>query len=324
MYFMAASSSIIDGRQIHFLFYTDVTSIFDFKSSMNRTLGLILVIFGAFSLILPIVMSVRLKDSIKKLSRYAMEIGRGSFDSTINKLDYSEFEHLSNNKTKMAHLLQSSEEKQKHFFQNASHELRTPLMSIQGYAESIIENVFSKDEAAEIIIAESTKMDALVSGMLYISRIDSGLETSKTLSPVDINDLLAYCHERLKVIAEKASKRILIEYTKTSVVFETDYKKLVIVVTNVLSNAIRYADSEISVKYSIAGGRLEIQIYNDGQGINLNDLPYIFDRFYKGEEGNSGLGLAISKDLLSSLQGSIKAENISPSGQGVLFTIRLG
>jgi len=221
----------------------------------------------------------------------------------------------------MAAMLQSYESNQKQFFQNVSHELRTPLMSIQGYAEGMMADVFEKEEAAQIILAEGEKMTDLVSSLLYISRMDSGLDTPNNMASVDVRNLLYDCHERMKIIAEKAGKQISVDVEDVTIA--ADAEKLERAIINVLSNGIRHAESTVEIRCKVVGEEVQITISDDGKGICEKDLPSIFERFYKGENGNSGLGLAITRDIIVGLGGWITAENVDSQKRGAKFMIGL-
>lgn len=321
VYYMSAIVTTINDSVFTFILYTDIGSVINFRESINLILGILLVIIGISAFIVAIILSASFKRAIDKLSGYANSIGNGNFNEKIEVFKHNEFEYLGVSMTKMAAMLQTYNDNQKRFFQNASHELRTPLMSIQGYAEGIIEEVFAKGEAAEVIIAESKKMDALISAILYISKLDSGVEQSSIIYSTDIKALVYDCHERLKVVGEKSKKQVVFDFPNESIIINTDEKKLEIVILNILSNALRHTASEIVVKCRFVKGGLELLIKDDGQGVDTKDLPFIFDRFYKGEKGNVGIGLSICKEIMDSLDGHIKVENLSHPYHGAVFTI---
>ena len=323
IFYLQAVRSDMIGLNITYLLYTDVTTAMGFRDTVNQTLIKLLIGVAVFHIVFYFAMSSKFKITILKLCRYAETIGTGNFNETATKFKYSEFEQLSSSLAKMANMLQVYELNQKKFFQNVSHELKAPLMSIQGYAESILEGVFSSEKAAKIILAEGTKMTELVNGLLYISRLDSGLETSSTLLLTDIKNLIYDCRERLRIVAEKSNKQIVINHPVKDISFITDDKKLEVGIANILSNAIKYAETEVVISYGIDNDDLIIQIQDDGQGIDEQDLPFIFDRFYKGKYGNSGIGLAICKDVIEGLNGSVTVENLHQcNGAKFIITLR--
>jgi len=319
-YLSAVRRQMLDG-DISILIYTDISSAMVFTNSMNRILGALLVVSGLLSLAISIAMSAKFKRAIVRLCDYADTIGRGNFGESAGTFYDTEFSQLSKSMNNMSNMLQAYENNQKQFFQNASHELRTPLMSIQGYAEGILGDIFNKDDAATVILSEGQKMTDLVSELLYISRMDSGAEIK--ISTLDVKDLLYECCERVKPIAQQSDKHITIESPSQEIFISVDEEKLERAVMNILSNAIRYAKNDIKVNYHVIGGNLEIAIQDDGDGIDLRDVSRIFERFYKGENGNYGLGLAISRDIVKRLGGSITTDNLPSPKTGAVFTITL-
>jgi signal transduction histidine kinase len=322
-YYVSTVTRPIENAALSILMYTDISAAMVFTNTMNRILGFLLVISGIFSLAISIAMSARFKKAIVGLCNYAETIGRGNFNEKVEVYKDTEFNQLSKSMNNMSNMLQTYENKQKQFFQNVSHELRTPLMSIQGYAEGIQKDIFTKEEAADIILCEGQKMTELVDELLYISRIDSAIETPKNISPVNVKDLLFECCERVKPIAQNCGKQITIASLDEEILINANAEKLERAIINILSNAIRYANSEVKIKYETKGETLRINIEDDGSGIAPEDLPNIFERFYKGENGNYGLGLAISKDIVKSFGGNILAENKTAPETGAVFTVVL-
>jgi signal transduction histidine kinase len=216
--------------------------------------------------------------------------------------------------------IENSQEKLKQFFQNVSHELKTPIMSIQGYAEGIQTNVI-KDQmmATQIIIDESQKMSALVEELLYISKIDSGQITTKN-DPIEIKELIYDCLRSIEMMARGNGIEIKIEFDETSPIIYGDEKQLAKAFTNIIVNALSYAKSQINITCNEYKKYLEIVIRDDGDGISEKDLPHIFERFYTGEKGNTGIGLALTKEIIEVHNGKITADN---QVQGAEFKVVL-
>ncbi|MCL2216173.1 MAG: HAMP domain-containing histidine kinase [Defluviitaleaceae bacterium] len=310
-------------QAVSVLLHSDISSAIAFMNNMNQRLGLLLAFSGILSLITTLIMSARFKRTINRLCKYSETIGRGNFNESPGDFKDSEFNQLSISMNNMSNMLQAYETNQKQFFENASHELRTPLMSIKGYAEGILEDIFTKEEAAQIILHEGQKMTDLVNGLLYMSRLDSGAEIPQALPALDIKNLLYDCLERVKPIAQNFDKEISMFVPPGAAMITADEDRLERAIINILSNAIRHAKNEVQVSCHVSENNLEIIIQDDGDGINPDDLPHIFKRFYKGENGNTGLGLAISRDIVESLKGRIVAQNLTGQRTGAAFTITL-
>lgn len=215
--------------------------------------------------------------------------------------------------------IEDSQEKLKAFFQNASHELKTPLMSIQGYAEGLQVGVIKdEDKALNIIIDESDKMSKLVDELLYISKLDSGqisLKKEKINLSNIINDLLS----SFAPIIKNKNINVFLEVENNVEIIgdENEFSKAL---GNVLSNAIRYAKSQIQIKVAKIGNKTQIKIFNDGQNISPEELPHIFERFFTGNKGNTGIGLSMAQDIIKRHKGEINVENKT---EGVEFIIEI-
>lgn len=216
--------------------------------------------------------------------------------------------------------IDNSQKKLKEFFQNVSHELKTPIMSIQGYAEGIQTKVIEdQSKAIEVIIEESEKMSDLVEELLYISKIDSGQLTMKK-EPIEINELLYDCLRSIEMIAQNKGVEIKINFDETSPIIYGDEQQLSKAFTNILINAVRYATSQISIKCSKNKKHIEIIFCDDGEGISEKNLPHVFERFYKGENGNTGIGLALTKEIIDIHKGKVTAGNLD---KGAVFKVIL-
>ena len=232
--------------------------------------------------------------------------------------DTLEFKQLYDNISIMVGRLETYDKNQKTFLQNASHELRTPLMSIQGYAEGIESGIFpDTKEAAQIIKRESIRLNELVSELLTLSRYESGTYKPQW-EEVNLCHLLKDYTQRLMGLAAKSEKQLELLLPEYDVMIQTDDVILSQAVINIVSNCIRYARQKVTISLEKKGGIVSLIISDDGDGIPQNDIPFIFDRFYKGKNGNFGLGLAIAKSAAELLNGRIKAYN---QEQGAVFEI---
>ena len=214
--------------------------------------------------------------------------------------------------------IEKEAERQQTFFQNASHELKTPLMAIQGYAEGIQAGVMDTGSAAEVILEESDRMTELVDELLDISKIDMGRQPL-ALSEMDVRELL---YDSIRAVEPAAAGGIAIvpDFPEEPVMVSCDDTRLRRAVTNILSNGVRYARSELRLTCRADKRHVTIRIQDDGDGIAEEDLPHIFDRFYMGKSGKSGIGLALTKEIIHLHKGTIRAYN---GDSGAVFEITL-
>ena len=215
--------------------------------------------------------------------------------------------------------IEKEAERQQTFFQNASHELKTPLMAIQGYAEGIQAGVMDTGSAAEVILKESDRMTELVDELLDISKIDMGRQPL-ALSEMDVRELLYDSIRAVEPAAAGGGITITPDFPETPVMVSCNDTRLRRAVTNVLSNGVRYARSQLHLTCRADKRHVTIQIQDDGDGIAEADLPHIFDRFYMGKSGKSGIGLALTREIIHLHKGTIRAYN---GDSGAVFEISI-
>jgi len=286
--------------------------------------GWLLFILTGVMFIVALIVTYFLANSItrpiEKLSKFALDIGGGNFTLNHFKFNEKELEDLNIALNKSAKQLSIYDNEQKAFFQNASHELRTPLMSIKCYAEGIAFGIMDSVEASETILQETDKLSELVADILYISKLDN-ITTTLTAEKTNLVELIRDSAARQEAVAEKRHVRFSLDFGQDVVTYECISELFSRVIDNLISNAIRYADSEIVLSCHKKASHIEICVADDGDGIEPELLPHVFERFCKGKNGNHGIGLAIVKSIVAQQGGSVSAKNSSKGG--AVFIIML-
>ena len=260
---------------------------------------------------------------LAQLGLWAKRIGNGDFSELNTSYGLYELEELRVEMNYMAGQLKRSHEVQKDFFQNVSHELRNPLMSISGYAQGIEHGIFKEPEAAaHTILEESGRLTELVSSLLTLSRIESrDNRADSSLHSIPLDEVLEDCLDRVSGLAVKKKIKIRIAPYQEDETVLGDGELICKVLENFLTNALRYAKKEVTIRISPEKNQTDISVEDDGDGIAAKDLPHLFERCYKGKDGNFGIGLAIASSAAENMQGSVKGEN-RPEG-GAVFTLTL-
>ena len=230
---------------------------------------------------------------------------------------------------------QDKEERERRLFvSNVSHELRTPLTSVKSYLEALDEGALSEPVAPDFVkvsLNETNRMMRMVTDLLSLSRIDN--ETSHL--EVELTNFTAFItfilnrFDKIKNQDETKKYEIIRDYPITPIWVEIDTDKLTQVIDNIMNNAIKYSPDggTITVSIKTTDEQLILSIADAGLGIPKQDLPKIFDRFYRVDkarsraQGGTGLGLAIAKEIIKQHQGFIWAK--SEYGVGSTFTIVL-
>jgi len=220
--------------------------------------------------------------------------------------------------------------KQQQFVADASHELRTPLTIIKSNAELVLRHPGHsiQEESIRItnIVRESVRMNKLISTLLTLARAD-GEEAELNKTSTNVNQLIQAVVEQFQPLADLKGLALTAE-VEGELVLAADKDRLHQLMVIILDNAIKYTTAgQIVIRGRLKGTNVQLQIIDSGHGILPEDIPHIFDRFYRvdkarsREEGGIGLGLSIAEWIVHKHEGKIKVE--STVGQGTCFTILL-
>ena len=295
-----------EGRTL--LVYVDITATRAFAKQVN----LMLLIVIAAAIFLSVLLSRRFAKAfaapVQRLSAFASQIGRGDLEPHQFDFRDMEFDELGSSMNRMAKELSETKQKQETFFQNVSHELRTPLTSIRGNAEGIVYGIIEPQAAGRVILSESDKLGGMVEDILYLSRMGKG-KPEGSAEPMDIREILSLCVSEQSAEAKNRGLMFSFDFDEEPVLLairEQDAQRLF---GNLISNAVRYANNEIRLSCHRKEKTANISVADDGPGIRPEDLPHVFERFYKGEDGKHGIGLAIAHSVAEAYGGIINARN---------------
>jgi len=201
-------------------------------------------------------------------------------------------------------LLEKKDNGMRNFFANASHELKTPLMAIRGNVDGIRSGYVEPEKAYDVIEKETERMSALIGSILDLSKLDSGAVHME----VTMNDVREILYDAVGIILPEADKRgIQVNIEAAEPLFmECDERMIFSTFSNILTNALRYAEREISVRIE-KQDKIIIRFINDGVPISDEEIAHIFDRFYKGDKGQTGLGVALAQEYVNLHGGEISA-----------------
>ena len=307
-------------RNVYWFIYADVTGLSQFANTVNFFFVVLVCIMFVVVFFVTFFLSSSITRPIHKLSSFASNIGRGDFTPNDYVFREMEFEDLNQALNKTAKQLGIYDSEQKAFFQNVSHELRTPIMSIQCYAEGISVGLMEPKKASDTILLEVERLNDMVKDLLYISKLDN-ITSAYTAAKVDVIEIIRDCASRQQAVADKSQVSFSFDFDELPIVYECVVELISRAIDNLISNALRYASSEIALSCHTRDNQIEICITDDGPGIENEAIPHIFERFYKGSDGNHGIGLSIVKAIIDQHRGRIKAGNTGKGG--AVFTIML-
>lgn len=215
------------------------------------------------------------------------------------------------------------------FVANVSHELRTPLVMLQGYSEAIVDGMTDSDEAtkefASIIYDESQRLSRLVNDLLDLARMEAGYQELR----IEAVEAVSFAQRVIKKFKQMGrDKQVTFSVSGPNVVFDADPDQMEQVLTNLLGNALRYTENgEIKIKIDEDRENITLSVIDSGDGIPEEDLPFVFDRFYKADKARTrgktgtGIGLAIVANVVRAHGGEVEVD--SRLGEGATFRIRL-
>ncbi len=264
-----------------------------------------------------------------------------SYGSSIFAIHYDRFKDEDGEDIGIIILIQDITERQKledmqrDFVANVSHELKTPLTTIKSYTETLMDGAVDDPETARnflgIVDNEADRMNRLVKDLLQLSRLDHRQERMYFLEG-NIVSLVRQCMVKVEMTAQQKGHQLNALFDeKMNIRVLMDKDRMEQVILNVLSNAIKYTPDggRIDVDIDSDGREVQIIVSDNGIGISEEELPRIFERFYRVDKarsrkmGGTGLGLAITKQIVEEHQGTITAESTLGKGTKFIITLRV-
>jgi signal transduction histidine kinase len=286
----------------------------------------------ALSVVMALLITQWVTRPLQKVSQAAGAIAQGDFDHTVPITGPTEVRSLARSFNNMIARVKTSQLTLRDFVANVSHELKTPLTSIQGFSAAILDGTASDPDAirraASVINEEAERMRRLVEGLLDLARLDAGQAALHRL-PTDLAAVLRSIADKFSLRAAEKQITLRAEIDALPTVI-ADADRLAQVFSNLLDNAITHTPAggrvTVAARANTGSGGVAVTVTDSGGGIPVDDLPRIFERFYRVDKSRAagkgyGLGLAISKEIIQAHKGTITAESVQ--GLGTKFTVQL-
>lgn len=275
------------------------------------SVGALLLALGA-----SLFLTRRLLSPIRQMGAVAGRIASGDYSQRVESIPGDEVGELVAAFNQMVCSLQRLEKLRKDLVADVAHELRTPLTNMRGYLEALRDGVLPPSpEQIASLHEEVLRLVRLVEGLHQLAIADAGIQRLR-LETTDLNALAAHALEPFKPrFAQKAIR--LTESARGVLGVRVDHDQFVCVLNNLFENAWHYtpAGGEVSVRVSPEGPAAALSVSNTGDGIPLHDLPFIFERFYRGEKsrsrehGGAGIGLSLVKQIIEAHGGTVSAQS---------------
>lgn len=296
------------------------------RAQFSIVFAILLILAGVLVWMLYVDISVPLMN----INNSAKKLALGKYDVEFKGAGYREANELAETLNYASHELSRLDNLQKELIANISHDLRTPLTMIKGYSE-VMRDIPGENTAEniQVVIDETTRLSELVSDLLDLSKIQSGARKAV----FEEFDLTAATHEvlcRYDAFTAHQGYHITFEAEERALVF-ADRSMLLQVLYNLINNAINYtgADLSVMVKQTVRDGRVRISVTDTGQGIEPDQIPQIWDRYYRVDKVHrravigTGLGLSIVKGVLELHNAAYGVENEEAGGATFWFELDL-
>lgn len=318
-----------DNSQYMVLVESDIAPV----TSVIKTLRVQLIIMTGFILLISIFIAVMTSHYVSKpihdTTKKAKLLAQQNYDLTFSGGNYKELCELNDTLTFSAHELQKVDELRRELISNISHDLRTPLTMITGYSE-VMRDIPGENnpENVQIIIDEANRLAQLVNDLLDISKLESGA-TAMQNTTLCLTDCIKDIFKRYTKLTEQEGYNIVFNYTEDAYIY-ADELRISQVLYNLINNAINYVgeDKTVIVNQTVRGSNVYIEVIDHGVGIEEENLPYIWDRYYKVDKEHkqavvgTGLGLSIVKNILNHYDAQYGVKSSVGEGSTFWFSMK--
>ncbi len=325
---------VIDGVATHVVrFYIDITEA---RGAINMAYAEVMLVCLIAVLICVIVVyytTNRLTKPFMEINETVQKYAKGDYNIRIPISSVEEATQLAVSFNNMADQLKDLEATRRSFVANVSHELRSPLTSMKGFLEAMQDGTIGPEEHEKyigIVLSETRRMAGMVNDLLDLARIESG-KTALKLEIFDINELIRRTLITFEARIYEHHMEVDVKFAQEQYYVEADSAQISQVLRNIIDNAIKYSPDDSKLRIATYAMRREVyvSIQDSGQGIPEEDIPHVFDRFYKVEKAHTptkqsgtGLGLSIVKRIIDQHNQTITLKSAKGKGSTFTFTLK--
>ena len=300
----------------------------NFKTSINKSIILSIVLSLLITILISLLISKQFSNPLRQVSKISVDLSNGNYNvRSHDKSSIIELEDLRNSINTLGENLKHQDVIRKRLISDISHEVRTPLNILQNNFEAMIDGIFPIDnERLTYLNDEVIRFGKLIDNLNTLKQIE-GEEAALTMDIISLKYILVLVEKEFELLSENKNIKMALKCSTTkqcNILGNTDKIKQVLI--NLLSNAVKFTPSkgEINITLKATDKKIIIEIQDTGIGIKEEDLPYIFERLYRGDKSRheiegSGIGLTIVRNILNLHKADIEVK--STEGKGSIFIL---
>ncbi len=321
-----------NNNQYTFL-YSNLEDISDFTLIIKQQLMYVCFLGIFVAVTISIFLSTKLTDPIAEITKKAKKLGNGNYNVEFKESGIKEIDELAQTLTQAQKEMAKTDELRRDLMANVSHDLKTPLTMIKAYAE-MIKDISYKDrkkmnEHLDIIVDETDRLTVLVNDILDLSKMQSNADTLK-LEKFNLAEEIKSIINRYQIIKETEQYTFNVEMPE-EIWIKADKKKINQVIYNLINNAINYTgdDKQVTIRVTKQKRSYLVEIIDTGKGIKEEEIPYIWDKYYKSDKKHqrnvvsTGLGLSIVKQILELHDFEYGVKSVLKKGSTFYFKIKI-
>lgn len=324
----ARIATMADGTRAVILLNAVLTPVSSTVETLRTQLLIITSILVILSLLLAMILSKRVARPIVQINKKSKELAKGNYQVAFEPSGYKEIAELADTLNHAAQELNQVETLRRELIANVSHDLRTPLTMISGYAEVMRDLPGENNpENVQVIIDEARRLAGLVNDILDLSKLQAGSQKLE-LATYNLTGSIRTIISRYSKLIDQEGYNLHLDAEQDAFI-HADERRIEQVLYNLINNAINYTgeDKQVTIRQTVSAGQVRIEIIDSGEGIPAEQLPHIWDRYYKIEKTHhraivgTGLGLSIVKGALDMHHAAYGVD--SKPDQGSIFWFQL-
>lgn len=290
----------------------------------------VLVIFLAC--LISLFLSNKITNPIVKITEKAKKLGEGNYDIKFDRSEILEIDELADTLNHLGEDLSKIDELRRDLMANVSHDLKTPLTMIRAYAEMVRDISYKDKEKMDkdlnVIIEETERLNILVNDILDLSKMQADADTLK-IEEFDLTQVINEVMMRYEILKTTEDYKFIVDLPDTAII-KADKQKIMQVIYNLINNAINYTGDDKQVFVTVKSTKKEyiVEIKDTGKGIKKDEIPYIWDKYYKKDKKHqrnvvsTGIGLSIVKEILTKHKFDYGVKSVLKKGSTFYFKIK--